>query len=84
MIIYRQRNQVGRVRLGCTIPRYVGNAVVRNRLKRWSKEYFRKYAKSVEKEKTLDISLIFLKIEPGTYKALKHEELDAVFDICFA
>lgn len=37
-------NTVGRARLGCAISRRVGNAVVRNRLRRLLKELFRHHA----------------------------------------
>jgi len=37
-------NSTGSPRLGLTASRKVGNAVVRNRLKRWSREIFRRAA----------------------------------------
>lgn len=84
MLIYRRKNKTGTVRLGCTIPRYVGPAVVRNRLRRWCKEYFRQWAKLLEKDGTWDVSLVFLKSEAEMYRSLKHKELNAVLDTNFA
>lgn len=40
-IVYLANNQLGRRRLGITVSRKVGNAVVRNRVKRMVREYFR-------------------------------------------
>ena len=40
-IVYLANNQIGRRRLGITVSRKVGNAVVRNRVKRVVREYFR-------------------------------------------
>lgn len=37
-------NDLGHPRLGVTVSRKVGNAVVRNRLKRWTRDYFRREA----------------------------------------
>lgn len=38
---HQRKIQPERVRLGVTVSRRVGNAVVRNRLKRWIREWFR-------------------------------------------
>jgi len=40
-IVYLSRNNLGRPRLGITASRRVGTAVVRNRIKRLVREYFR-------------------------------------------
>ena len=49
-------NQQGLVRLGLTVSRKVGNAVCRNRLKRWLREFFRCHLGHLDR--SLDISII--------------------------
>jgi len=41
-VVLHQRNEVGRTRVGLTVSRKVGNAVVRNRVKRWLREAIRR------------------------------------------
>lgn len=40
-LIYTRQNRLAHARLGMTVSKKVGNAVVRNRIKRYIKEYFR-------------------------------------------
>lgn len=62
-------NEVGQVRLGVTVSRKVGNAVCRNRLKRWLREFFR--TELVFLYQSLDISII---AKPGAGR-LAHAEM---------
>lgn len=57
-------------RLGITVSRKVGNAVCRNRIKRWVREYFR--CCSLNLATAVDLSVI---AKPGTAR-LVHCELD--------
>lgn len=43
-LVLRLRNERGTARLGVTVSKRVGNAVVRNRVKRWVREAFRDVA----------------------------------------
>lgn len=58
------------IRLGISVSRKVGNAVCRNRLKRWAREYFRRH-RGMLKAGT-DISLV---VRPGAAQ-LNHNEYD--------
>jgi ribonuclease P protein component len=59
---------------GFTIPRYVGIAVVRNRLRRWSREFCRRHSHEVQ---SFDVNILFLRKSPQFYRELAHAELDA-------
>lgn len=78
LVIYFKKNDRECVRWGCTISRHIGNAVTRNRLRRWSREYLRGWAKNLEKDQNVDISLVFRQNkEKDFFRHLKHEDLDA-------
>lgn len=78
LVVYLKPNQQKKIRLGCTLPRYVGNAVTRNRLRRWCREYLRHWAVAIEADRTMDISLIFRRQTGEFYRHLSHKEIDAV------
>lgn len=46
--VYLLKRQQGRGRLGISVPRRVGKAVVRNRVKRVIREYFRRHPEQFE------------------------------------
>lgn len=67
------------MRFGVTASRKTGPAVVRNKLKRWSREYFRALlvaGNSVE----ADINLIFKPMDENFYKGLRHEDFVKAMD----
>ncbi|MBV2167236.1 MAG: ribonuclease P protein component [Bdellovibrio sp.] len=73
LLLNYQKNSVGQLRFGVTASRKVGSAVVRNKLKRWSREYFRASlmaGKSIE----ADINIIFKPMDANFYKGLPYEE----------
>ena len=78
LVVYHKPNQQKKVRLGCTLPRYVGNAVTRNRLRRWCKEYLRHWAANVKDDSCMDISLVFRRQQSEFYQQLSHGEIDAI------
>ena len=47
---------------------------MRNRLRRWGREYLRKW--SAREKVSLDLNLIFKRREKDFYKTLSHEEFD--------
>ena len=64
-------------RLGITVSRKVGNAVCRNRLKRWFREQFRQHYKQFRQ--AVDISII-VKRQAGCLSHLQvDQELSTVF-----
>lgn len=78
MVVRWIRNEVGKVRLGCTLPRYIGKAVLRNRIRRWCREYVRH--KDGMNELGLDINVILLRKEKDFYKNVSHSEFDRALD----
>lgn len=71
------------MRFGVTASRKVGSAVVRNKLKRWVREYFGDFvAKSNQQGSPIDVSIniIFKPVDPGFYKGLKFEEFKKAMD----
>ena len=82
MIVNVHSNDKGTMRFGWTLPKFVGTAVTRNRLKRWCREYLRTNIDLKEK-KAIDINFVFRRREKEFYKNLNHEELDRIFDNFF-
>ncbi|MGE0763230.1 MAG: ribonuclease P protein component [Bdellovibrionales bacterium] len=78
LVVYSKPNQQKKIRLGCTLPRYVGTAVTRNRLKRWCREHLRRWAAQIGDDETVDISLVFRRQQNEFYRQLSHKEIDAV------
>ena len=72
------KTDAGEVRLGWTIARQIGSAVVRNRLRRWGREFLRQW--SVNKNISLDLNLIFKRREKSFFKALSHEDFDGAME----
>jgi ribonuclease P protein component len=64
---------------GTTASRKVGSAVVRNKLKRWVREYFRDLAKSGSPFEAT-INIIFKPIDQGFYKGLSYDEFKKAMD----
>jgi len=68
-----KETQLGELRVGWTVPRFVGNAVVRNRLKRWCREFLRSEMAGVEL--SFDSNIVFRRRTSDFYKQLKFEDL---------
>lgn len=77
LLVNMQPTDANQVRCGWTIPKQVGTAVVRNRFRRWGREFMRKW--SAHKNKSLDINIVFKRREKGFYKQLDHKEFDEAF-----
>ncbi|MBY0314184.1 MAG: ribonuclease P protein component [Bdellovibrionales bacterium] len=76
LLVNFAKNQVGHLRIGCTLPARIGPAVTRNRLRRWSKEFFRRQDLTLN----VDISLVFREFRDAEdgYKSLKHADFDRI------
>lgn len=64
--------------MGFTISAKIGGAVLRNRLKRWGREFLKRQAPLC-----VDVNFVFLNTRSASgraniYKELKHEEFDRV------
>lgn len=69
-LIKYKKNQEPNPRFGWTISKKIGNAVIRNRLRRWLREFFR----HKEFPKTYDMNVILLPRGKSFYKNLNWEE----------
>ena len=69
------RKDEGVLRVGWTIPRYVGTAVTRNRLKRWLREDL-KMCLSGARVFGFDANFVFLNRGSAFYKGLSHEKVN--------
>jgi ribonuclease P protein component len=78
LLLNYAKNQ-GSIEFGTTASRKVGNAVVRNKLKRWVREYFRDLAKSGSSFE-FRINIIFKPLDKGFYKGLSHDEFCRALD----
>ena len=70
------------LRVGWTLPKATGTAVVRNRLRRWVREYLNKN-KDWLQELAYDVNLVFRKPRTGALKDLDHKDLDVELDKLF-
>lgn len=96
MISYKV-NECEALRFGCTISKKVGSAVIRNKLKRWTREYFlelykepslqpaqnNRAAKKNENIPKIDINLVFRPRSDEFYKALTFSEFRRTLDTFF-
>ncbi|MBX2988113.1 MAG: ribonuclease P protein component [Bdellovibrionaceae bacterium] len=79
MLLNYRLETTGSLRFGVTASRKVGSAVVRNRLKRWCREYFRELNRT-ERGFGAEINVIFKPIDQGFYKGLPHGEFIRVLE----
>ena len=68
--------------MGWTVPGYVGTAVIRNRLKRWLREYLVAHPVSTNLI-DVDVNIVFRRKTGEFYRELTHEEFDVVIENLF-
>jgi ribonuclease P protein component len=68
-------------RCGWTCPKAVGNATIRNRLKRWSREWLRgRINESPELPPAVDLNIGFRAMPEDFYRKLAYEEFSAAME----
>lgn len=71
-------------RCGWTCPKAIGNAVVRNRLKRWSRQWCRENLKALaasgQEFPNVDLNIGFRAMPEGFFRKLKYTEFCAGMD----
>ncbi|MCE3009396.1 MAG: ribonuclease P protein component [Proteobacteria bacterium] len=77
------KNSEGRLRYGYTITKKIGNAVVRNRLKRWCREYFFRIYSESGLNPEMDVNVLFKPMPSDFYKKLNHAEFIQALDKAF-
>lgn len=77
-----KRNSLGTLRFGTTVSSKVGNAVLRNKLKRWCREYFN-HKPQVFFNQEVDINVIYRPMPPDFYKKLSYSEFEIALDKFF-
>jgi ribonuclease P protein component len=82
LILSFQKNDGKGFRVGWTLPSYVGTAVVRNRLKRWMREFLIQNQGSINKV-DMDINIVLRRKGADFYKQLERKELDVVLSEVF-
>lgn len=78
LLVNLQTTDRNEFRCGFTLPRPTGTAVVRNRLRRWGKEYLRKW--TLHHPVSLDLNLVFKRQEKGFYASISHKDFDVAMD----
>jgi len=78
LLVNMQRTELLCLRCGWTIPRQIGPAVLRNRFRRWGREYLRKW--SAKRDKGLDLNLVFKRKDKAFYKTLDHKDFDEALE----
>ena len=74
MILSFEKNVLGSPRFGWTLPKYVGVAVVRNRMRRWCREVVREVVKSDPNFPLLDVNVVLRRRDKEFYKSMKYDK----------
>jgi ribonuclease P protein component len=72
-----QKSDTGRTRLGITVTKRVGNAVARNQLKRYVREFFRQHSHTVQRG--IDINILVKTKTSGIPSKEAYRSLQSIF-----
>lgn len=78
IILNFEQKDFGGIRFGWTLPKYVGLAVTRNRIKRWCREIVRDILRESPKELSLDINIVLKKQNREFYKSMTYDKFKKV------
>lgn len=70
------------LRFGMTVTRKVGPAVIRNKLRRWSREFFRSKLKSGI-NKDIDVNVLIRPMSDDFFKKLSFQDFKSALDVAF-
>lgn len=83
VLINYKYNDLGLFRFGVTVNKKVGNAVTRNKIKRWVRYYFSK-ATFDQNLVGIEMNLIFKQMEDDFYKTVPYVEFKTIMDQFFS
>lgn len=66
--------------VGWTVSRKVGNAIVRNKIKRWCREYFRNYIKKNPDKLSAHVNIVVRQVDKDFYKSIRHKQFIQILD----
>lgn len=75
LLVYFQLTENKKIRILWNLSRKVSHAVVRNRLKRWCREFVRIHLLDVGLNHGLDLNFVFKPQHKDFYKELRYEEV---------
>lgn len=74
-LVYWRITETRKVRILWNLSRKISNAVIRNKLKRWCREFIRIQLKDIWSNKGLEINIVFKLQKKDFYKGLRSEEM---------
>lgn len=82
LVINLLLNSDSKIQVGWTVPTYVGNAVIRNRYKRWLKNYLAtKWELSENLQSGCTVHFYFQKKDKNFYREMDHTSFDETIKI---
>jgi ribonuclease P protein component len=79
LLMNYKANQLDFARCGWTIPKKVGNAVLRNKLKRWCRECVRSLQQDYL-QRGIDLNVVINGADGDFFKTIKFQDFKSVFE----